>query len=139
MFDDKRRRKDKEDEFDKMVREMQKIIEEVFKNAFEGFGNAFAQGFSVKFTPEGEIKMERIEEEKEADKDIIEDKDKIYVTIRLPDIDEDDLDIKVDGKTLEIIAGDRIRIIDLPSRVNKKNVKKVYKNGVLDIELEKLS
>ena len=138
MFDDKRRRRDKEEEFDKMVREMQKIIEEVFRNAFEGFGNAFAEGFSVKFSPEGEIKMERIEKEKDADKDIIEDRDRIYVTLRLPDIDENEIDIKVVDKTLEIIAGDRIRIIDLPARVNKEKIKKIYKNGVLDIELEKI-
>ncbi|KAA0003014.1 MAG: hypothetical protein FE044_02120 [Thermoplasmata archaeon] len=138
MFDDKRRRRDKEEEFDKMVREMQKIIEEVFRNAFEGFGNAFAEGFSVKFSPEGEIKMERIEKEKDADKDIIEDRDRIYVTLRLPDIDENEIDIKVVDKTLEIIAGDRIRIIDLPARVNQEKVKKIYKNGVLDIELEKI-
>ncbi len=138
MFDDKRRRRDKEEEFDKMVREMQKIIEEVFRNAFEGFGNAFAEGFSVKFSPEGEIKMERIEKEKDADKDIIEDRDRIYVTLRLPDIDENEIDIKVVDKTLEIIAGDRIRIIDLPARVNQEKIKKIYKNGVLDIELEKI-
>jgi len=138
MFDDKRRRRDKEEEFDKMVREMQKIIEEVFRNAFEGFGNAFAEGFSVKFSPEGEIKMERIEKEKDVDKDIIEDRDRIYVTLRLPDIDENEIDIKVVDKTLEIIAGDRIRIIDLPARVNKEKIKKIYKNGVLDIELEKI-
>jgi len=138
MFDDKRKRRDKEDEFDKMVREMQKIIEEVFRNAFEGFGNAFAEGFSVKFSPEGEIKMEKIEKEKETDRDIIEDDKHIYVTIRLPDIDEEDIEIKVIDTTLEIIAGDKIRIIDLPARVNKEKVKKIYKNGILDIELEKI-
>ncbi len=137
MFDDKRRRRDKE-EFDKMVREMQKIIEEVFRSAFEGFGNAFAEGFSVKFSPEGEIKMERIGREDEGDKDIIEDEDKIYVTLRLPDIDEDSLDIKIVDGDLEIIAGDRIRIIELPAPVNENKIKAIYKNGVLDIELEKI-
>ncbi|MCD6222483.1 MAG: Hsp20/alpha crystallin family protein [Thermoplasmata archaeon] len=137
MFDDKRRRRDKE-EFDKMVREMQKIIEEVFRSAFEGFGNAFAEGFSVKFSPEGEIKMERIGREDEGDKDIIEDDDKIYVTLRLPDIDENSLDIKIVDGDLEIIAGDRIRIIELPAPVNENKIKAIYKNGVLDIELEKI-
>lgn len=137
MFDDKRRRRDKE-EFDKMVREMQKIIEEVFRSTFEGFGNAFAEGFSVKFSPEGEIKMERIGREDEGDKDIIEDEDKIYVTLRLPDIDEDSLDIKIVDGDLEIIAGDRIRIIELPAPVNENKIKAIYKNGVLDIELEKI-
>jgi HSP20 family molecular chaperone IbpA len=137
MFDDKRRRRDKE-EFDKMVREMQKIIEEVFRSAFEGFGNAFAEGFSVKFSPEGEIKMERIGREDEGDKDIIEDDDKIYVTLRLPDIDEDSLDIKIVDGDLEIITGDRIRIIELPAPVNENKIKAIYKNGVLDIELEKI-
>lgn len=137
MFDDKRRRRDKE-EFDKMVREMQKIIEEVFRSAFEGFGNAFAEGFSVKFSPEGEIKMERIGREDEGDKDIIEDDDKIYVTLRLPDIDENSLDIKIVDGDLEIITGDRIRIIELPAPVNENKIKAIYKNGVLDIELEKI-
>ena len=137
MFDDKRRRRDKE-EFDKMVKEMQKIIEEVFRSAFEGFGNAFAEGFSVKFSPEGEIKMERIEREDEGDKDIIEDGNKIYVTLRLPDIDEDSLDIKIVDGDLEIITGDRIRIIELPAPVNENKIKAIYKNGVLDIELEKI-
>ena len=137
MFDDKRRRRDKE-EFDKMVKEMQKITEEVFRSAFEGFGNAFAEGFSVKFSPEGEIKMERIGREDEGDKDIIEDEDKIYVTLRLPDIDENSLDIKIVDGDLEIIAGDRIRIIELPAPVNENKIKAIYKNGVLDIELEKI-
>jgi len=138
MFDDKRKKRDRDDEFDKMVREMQKIIEEVLRNAFEGLGNAFAEGFSVKFSPEGEIKMERIEKEKESDKEIIEEGNKIYVTLLLPDAKEEEIDIKVDETTLEIIAGDKIRIIDLPSHVNKEKIKKAYKNGVLDIELEKL-
>jgi len=132
MFDDKRRKKD--DEFDEMIREMQKIIEEVFKNAF-GFENISAEGFSARFSPEGEIKIIGNEEGNE---DIIEDGNKIYVTIEIHGIDKKKLRVKAKGKKIEIMAGDEIRIIELPVKIKPRSMKKVFKNGVLDIELEKI-
>ncbi len=131
MFDDNKRKKD--DEFDKMIREMQKIIEEVFKNAF-GFENIFTEGFSARFTPEGEIKIIGKEE---PNKDIIEEGNKIYVTIELPNVDEKKLKVKAKDKKIEIMAGDEIKIIELPAKVKARSMRKAFKNGVLDIELEK--
>lgn len=131
MFDDdkKRRKKASDEEMERMMREMQKIIEDVFRSAIEGFENAFSQGFSIN-TSESE------EYEESEEKEIIEDEKKIYVTVSLPDVKEEDINIKADGDILEIIAGDKVMVIELPAKV-KKRFKKVYKNGILDIELDK--
>ncbi|MCD6512898.1 MAG: Hsp20/alpha crystallin family protein [Thermoplasmata archaeon] len=133
MFDDdkKRRKGMSDEEMEKMMREMQKIIEDVFRSAIEGFENAFSQGFPLRTSEPEDYEDDEIQQ-----KDIIEDEKKIYVTIAIPDVEEDEIDIRADGDILEIIAGDKVMVIELPSKVKKK-FKKAYRNGILDIELEK--
>ena len=46
--------------------------------------------------------------------------------------------MKAKDKKIEIMAGDEIRIIELPVKIKPRSMKKTFKNGVLDIELEKI-
>lgn len=70
--------------------------------------------------------------------DIIDDKDVIWVTTELPNVDEESLTIDVDGNTLLISAGSFRRIVPLPYAVEQV-IEKTYRNGVLGIILKKIS
>lgn len=125
IFDDdkdKKRRKKEMEEFEKIVREMEKIIEEAFRSAFNM--QPFVKGFS--------LSVENFDEE-----DIIVDGNKLYVTVELPQIkNEKDLKIKVKENVIEIKTPDGTKEIELPYKIKKK-IKKTFRNGILDIEAEK--
>lgn len=134
IFDDEKRRKKDAEEFEKIMREMEKIIEDAFKNAFNM--QPFVKGFSLKINEEGEPEIKEFEfEDKKTD--IFEDENKVYITVELPEADEKKINVKLRNDIIEIFAGDEIKEIKLPSKV-KKRFKKSFKNGILDIELEKL-
>ncbi len=125
IFDDdkdKKRRKKEMEEFEKIVREMEKIIEEAFRSAFNM--QPFVKGFS--------LSVENFDEE-----DIIVDGNKLYVTVELPQIkNEKDLKIKVKENVIEIKTPEGTKEIELPYKIKKK-IKKTFRNGILDIEAEK--
>jgi len=132
MASDKDKRKKKEaEEFERIVREMERIIEDAFKTAFNM--QPFLGGFSINMEREDE----GFEEGYEEDEDIFEDEDKIYITMEIPELEEEDIKVKVKKDMLEIKMGDEIREIVLPVKVRRK-IKKSFRNGILDIELEKV-
>ncbi|MBC7081180.1 MAG: hypothetical protein H5T44_02905 [Thermoplasmatales archaeon] len=103
---------DEEDEFRKIIKEMEKIFEEVFRDAIEQFS--------------GEKNIE-----------INEDDKKIYVTIEL-DASEEDIKVKAYKDAIEIrLKNGWTKRINLPCKINKK-IKKTFKNGILDLEIEKI-
>jgi len=130
VFDEDKKRKKKEaEEFERIVREMERIIENAFKTAFNM--QPFLGGFSINMEREEDI------DEHEENEDIFEDEEKIYITIQVPELEEDDVRVRVKKDILEIKLGDEIREIVLPVRVKRK-IKKSFRNGILDIELEKV-
>ncbi len=132
MASDKDKRKKKEaEEFERIVREMERIIEDAFKTAFNM--QPFLGGFSINMEREDE----GFEEGYEEDEDIFEDENKIYITMEIPELEEEDIKVKVKKDMLEIKMGDEIREIVLPVKVRRK-IKKSFRNGILDIELEKV-
>lgn len=133
IFDDKRRKK-REEEFEKIIKEMEKLIEEAFKSAFDM--QPFIRGFSLKVDEKGRTEIEEFEKDKGID--IVEDDKKIYITIETPDIKEREIKIKVNNDFLEIRGKNYYKEIKLPYKVNPKKIKKSYKNRILDIELQKL-
>ncbi|KAA0001554.1 MAG: Hsp20/alpha crystallin family protein [Thermoplasmata archaeon] len=134
IFDDEKRRKKEAEDFEKIVREMEKIIAEAFKSAFNM--QPFVKGFSLKINEDGEPEFEELNFEEEK-ADIFEDEKKIYVTLELSNVDEKDIKIKIKNDLLQIFARDELKEIKLPAKVKRK-LKKSYRNGILDIELEKL-
>ena len=132
VFDEDKKRKKKEaEEFERIVREMERIIEDAFKTAFNM--QPFLGGFSINMEREDE----GFEEGYEEDEDIFEDENKIYITMEIPELEEEDIKVKVKKDMLEIKMGDEIREIVLPVKVRRK-IKKSFRNGILDIELEKV-
>jgi len=132
VFDEDKKRKKKEaEEFERIVREMERIIEDAFKTAFNM--QPFLGGFSINM----EREEENFEEGYEEDEDIFEDDERIYITIQVPELEEDDIKVKLRRNMLEIRMGDEIREVVLPTKVKRK-IKKTFRNGILDIELEKV-
>ena len=100
------------------------------KPVIESFGN-------IKETVKGPV----VEEVREPMVDIFHEKDRILVIAELPGVSEDKIKIEVAGDILHFTAsdGDRkyAKEILLPSEVKPESVKSSYKNGILEIILEK--
>ncbi|PKK85270.1 MAG: hypothetical protein CVT48_06225 [Thermoplasmata archaeon HGW-Thermoplasmata-1] len=144
-------------EFEKMFEEMQKY----FADAFSGIdlgkiqpGKPFVHGFSLKVGPDGKPRMEEfgnrtrtaptgeIElDEREPLTDIIEGDKEVSVTVELPGVERSDIDLKVteDGIEIKVDTPQRKyrKRLPMPCEVNPKTTKATYKNGILDVVIQR--
>lgn len=165
---DKRRRKNPfdfidDDEFERIFDEMQKMFESTnFKEMIEemlrgGFGSnkRFIHGFSINIGPDGKPRIQEfgnrplktpkgeptISEEREPLTDIIEGDEDVSVTVEIPGVEKEDIDLNVAGDTLEITVDTPKRkyhkSVSLPCSVKSKTTKATYKNGVLDVVIKR--
>ena len=144
FFDD-----DLMDDFQRMAEEMFKIL----SNAQPG--KSYVHGYSVRVGPDGKPHFEEfgnrrvkssngksaISEDREPISDIIEGKKYVSVTVEIPGVEKDDIDLRVTEKELEITVDAPQRkyhkIIDLPAEVKPKTTKATYKNGILDVVVKR--
>jgi HSP20 family protein len=100
------------------------------KPIIETFGN-------VKETAKGPV----VEEVREPIVDIFDEKEHILVIVELPGVTKDKIKIEVNGDILNLSTSDKGRRyakeILLPHQVNAETIKTTYKNGILEITLEK--
>lgn len=79
--------------------------------------------------------------EREPIVDVFEEEDHIRVTAELPDVKENEIDLKIENKTLTISTDTPARKyykkVELPSPVKKKAVESSYRNGILEVKLMK--
>ncbi len=84
---------------------------------------------------------EFIQKEGETPVDILETDTNIYALIGLPGMEKENIKLSCTGWTLGITASNAVKtmreIIELPSRVNRKGMNATYKNGILEIVLNK--
>jgi HSP20 family protein len=163
-FDKERRRKNPfdfidDDDFERIFDEMQKIFESNdFREMVEdmlrggvGSNKRFIHGFSVNMGPDGRPRIQEfgnrsmktpggepmISEEQEPVTDVIEGDNEVYVTVELPGVEKDNIDLNVTENTLEITVNNPERkyhkSVDLPCGVQSKTTKATYKNGILDV------
>ncbi len=137
------------DDIRKMTEEMMKL----FSNAQPG--KSVVHGFKVQFGPDGKPHIEdfgnkqtrspegelAISDEIEPLTDIIEGDDSVSITVEVPGVNRDNIDLTATEDALEITVDSPKRkyhkVIDLPCRVKTKSTRATYKNGVLDIVLDK--
>jgi len=100
------------------------------KPVIESFGN-------IRETAKGPV----VEEVREPIVDIFDEEDHILVIAELPGVTEEKIKIEVVGDILNLSASDTDRKyakeILLPSKVKPSSLKIAYKNGILEIKLDK--
>lgn len=73
--------------------------------------------------------------------DVLDEEDRVVVIVELPGVEEDDIQVKVEGDILEVSASTRDRRYEkevlLPSAVDAGSLERPYRNGVLEITLVK--
>ena len=101
------------------------------KPVIETFGN-------VKETAKGPV----VEEVREPIVDVFDEKDHILVIVELPGVSKEKIKVDINGDILNLSTSDKDRQyakeILLPHKVNAETLKTSYKNGILEITLEKL-
>jgi len=160
------------DDVDKIFEEMEKMMEEEFKDftskvpkdyvrerrlpdgsTAREFG-PFVYGYSMKIGPDGKpevrefgnVKPRRnglpqVQEEREPLVDIIETNGEIHVVVELPGVEKNDIKLSgtEDSLTITVDTSERkyYKEVALPAKVNVKEARTQYKNGVLEVTLPK--
>ena len=79
--------------------------------------------------------------EREPLTDIIEGVDDVSVTVEIPGVEKENIDLRVYEDSLEITVDDPTRkyhrLINLPCYVLTESINATYKNGILDIQIKK--
>jgi len=138
------------DDIRRMAEEMMKM----FTTAQPG-NKPFVHGFKIQYGPDGKPKIEDfgnkpikspkgepiISEEREPLTDIIEGDNDVAVTVEIPGVEKEDIDLNVTKETLEIRVDTPQRKyhknLDLPCDVLPKTTKATYKNGILDVVIKR--
>jgi HSP20 family protein len=100
------------------------------KPVVESFGN-------IRETAAGPV----VEEVREPIVDVFDEEDHVLIIAELPGVSEDEIKVEVAGDILNLTACDKDRKyakeILLPSKVKSDPMKTSYKNGILEVTLEK--
>ena len=138
------------DDIKRMTEEMMRM----FSNAQPG-GKPFVHGFKIQMGPDGRPRIEdfgnrpmktpdgnpMISEEREPLTDIIEGDNDVAVTVEIPGVEKEDVDLNVTPEALEIKVDNTKRKyhkrLDLPCDVIPKTTKATYKNGILDVVIKR--
>lgn len=146
------------DEFERIFRQMERMMEESFKDSmFKNIkpGRSFVHGFNINIGPDGKPHVsefgnrslkdsngrQSFTEEREPLTDLIESENEVAITVEIPGVEKNDIDLKATEDTLEIHVNTSTRkyhkVVDLPCTVKPKTTKATYKNGVLDVSIKK--
>ncbi len=149
--------KDFEKEFGRMRGMMQKIMEDAMKHAASPRRDQpFVYGFSMRVGPDGQPHIEpfgntaspvtaddsavALPEGRAPLTDIFEGDKEITLTAEIPGVEKKDIALHVGDKavTIRVEKGRQYhKKIDLPAKVIPASAKATYKNGVLDITLQR--
>jgi HSP20 family protein len=141
---------------DKVMDDIKKMAEEMMKmftNAQPG--KPIVHGYKIEFGADGKPQIAdfgnrsvrspegvpSISDEIEPLTDIIEGENDVAITVEIPGVEKEDINLVATEDTLEIKVDSPKRKyhkrIDLPCNVKTKSTKATYKNGILDIVLDK--
>ena len=151
---------DMDEEFGRMREEMERMMEDAMARQQDEGGEEgeskrygpYVYGFSMRTGPDGKPVFEEFGNTKPPSKempsgerepliDVIEEKAQIAVIAELPGVEKKDIKLKAVGKTLSIQVNTPERKyskkIELPAEVKPNTAKATYKNGVLEVRLDR--
>jgi HSP20 family protein len=135
------------------IRRMTEEMMKMFSNAQPG--RPVVHGFKIHIGPDGKPRVEDfgnrpikspegeplISEEREPLTDIIEGDNDVAITVEIPGVEKNDIDLNVENDILEIKVDTPNRKyhkrLDLPCDVIPNTTKATYKNGVLDVVIKR--
>jgi len=151
-----------DDEFERMREEMEEMMERMMENLedikdedIEKLSEKpYVYGWSIKIGPDGKpiirefgnkpkttVKGPKVSEEREPLVDVIEEKEVVKIIAELPGVSKEDINLKTTEEKLEISVETPERkyhkVISLPCRVKPLSAKASYKNGVLEVIIER--
>jgi len=141
-------------EFERMRDSLSRMLDEMDEDAM-GAGDPFVYGFSLRMGPDGDPQFNEFgnvkgdddprqaaaHEAREPLVDIQETDDRLTLTAELPGVEKDDVNLRAKQDELIVQAVDDdnrfFKRIDLPTTVEPSTTEATYKNGVLDIQVDK--
>ena len=141
---------------DRIMEDIKRMTEEMmrmFNNAQPG--KSVVHGYKIHIGPDGKPHIEdfgnrpvksptgepQISDEREPLTDIIEGDGDVAITVELPGVEKNDIDLNVTNDNLEITVDKADRKyhknLQLPCDVVPKTTKATYKNGILDIVIKR--
>ena len=140
------------DAFDEMRERMERTMSHSFDDLAEG--KPFVWGYSFRVGPDGQPEFRQFgdtnalrpwkeERGREPMTDVMDLGDSVSVTVELPGVGKDDIELRTTPNRLAIRVDTPERQyhkeVDLDTPVDPKSVRATYKNGVLDILLKKVT
>ena len=121
------RRDDRDEPFDDLFREIERMMNDTINGANVSFESNAEAGLDAGFGTDTHV-------------DIHETDDEIRVVADLPGVEKKHIELECDGETLTISAQSDHREYDdrvaLPRRVNEHTASATYNNGVLEVVFE---
>ena len=141
-----------EKEFERTFERIERMLRDAFRQGKRK--EPFIYGFSVRIGPDGRpiiqefgnVRRFGIVEElpegfREPFTDVMEDRESYKVTIELPGVAKEDIDLKIDERSMEVKVDTASRKyykkVLFREPVNPDTAKATYKNGVLDVVVKK--
>lgn len=142
------------DEFRMLEEEMNRFFEEAEKQASReepGEHGPFIYGFSMKIDPEGKptirefgnvpSKLKLPTGEREPLIDVIESENDVKVIAEIPGVEKNEIKLKTTEEELEVRVDNKERKyskeVALPCKVKPETAEASYKNGILEVRIEK--
>ncbi len=148
-----------DDDIENIFRNMERMWERAFKDFnFDQIepGKSFVHGFNIRIGPDGKPSIEEfgnrpkkidegktiVPDEREPLTDVIEGDEDVFITVEIPGVEKEDIDLKITDSNIKINVDSPNRkyhkSIDLPCNIIPTKSKATYKNGILDITLKRM-
>ncbi|MEF8879769.1 MAG: Hsp20/alpha crystallin family protein [Candidatus Thermoplasmatota archaeon] len=139
---------------EEIQKDLQHMAEEMMKkfSTWNPEDEPFTHSFKIDFGEDGKPHFRNSKNDspfdqkdytkrEEPDVDVIENTEDVAVTVELPGLNKDDIDLKATEKQLEINVDNPDfsfhKNVDLPCKVKPKTTHATYKNGILDVTLKR--
>lgn len=143
-------------EIDEFMREFEREFEELMTRATmvpEKPSQPIVYGFRITIGPDGKPVIEEfgnvrrmrgrpiISEEREPPVDVFEENNQVVVIAEIPGVDKEKIDVRATEDKLVIKASNERRKyykeVELPVKVKPETAKASYRNGILEVRIEK--